>query len=182
MTIAAFMLQLDAASVEYLARLATVQTVTMICMVIFVALALAAAVMSYSTLKTADRTLAALEKVIDELAPRAEPLLDGLTRIATDTAAVADVARRKLNDVADTIEDVNLRLRRLADAAEGRVREFSAVVDVVQAEAEEVLLDAAATARGIHHAAQRLRSSSADLPAKTATDQEVAWPRTNAPK
>ena len=182
MTIAAMAPQLDAASVDALGRLATVQTVTMICMIIFVGLALAAALLSYSTLKTLDRTLGALEKVIDELAPRAEPLLDGLTRIATDAAAVTDISRRKLNDVAETVEDVSLRVRNLADAVEKRVRDFSAVVDVVQAEAEEILLDAAATARGIHHAAERLRNPSARLPAETAQDQEVAWPKMNAPK
>lgn len=182
MTIVAFTLQLDQGSAEALGRLATVQTVTMVCMVIFVALALAAALLSYSTMKTLDRTLGALEKVIDELAPRAEPLLDGLTRIATDAAAVTDVTRRKLNDVADTVEDVNQRVRGLVDAIEARLRNFTAVVDVVQAEAEEIMLDAAATARGIHHAAERLRNPSANVPARPATDREVAWPKTNVPK
>lgn len=170
MTIAVFMLQQDAAVTELLGRLATVQTVTMICMIIFVGLALAAAVMSYSTLKTLDRTLGALEKVIDELAPRAEPLIDGLTRVAVDSAAVTDIARRKLNDVTDTVEDLNLRIRRLADAVEQRVQDLGAVVDIVQTEAEEILLDAASTARGIHHAAQRLRGSPANLPTNPTTE------------
>lgn len=170
MTIAAFMLQQDAAVTEVLSRLATVQTVTMICMVIFVGFALAAAVLSYSTLKTLDRTLGSMEKVIAELAPRAEPLIDGLTRVAVDTAAITDVTRRKLNDLTDTAEDVNLRIRRLVDSVEERVTNLGAVVDVVQAEAEEVLLDAASTARGIHHATQRLRGSQANRPARPTTE------------
>jgi hypothetical protein len=40
------------------------------------------------------------------------------------------------------------------------VRQFGAVLDVVQAEAEEVLLDAAATAHGVHSAARALRQTS----------------------
>ena len=45
-----------------------------------------------------------------------------------------------------------------AQAVETRVKQFGAVVDVVQSEAEEILLDAASTAHGVHAAAEVLRS------------------------
>jgi hypothetical protein len=55
------------------------------------------------------------------------------------------------------VEDVNGRLRQATDAAEERLRRLATVLDVVQAEAEDMMLDATATARGVHEAAAALR-------------------------
>lgn len=166
----------DAALIDAVGRVATAQTVMMVCMVLVLVLAIGAALLSYNTMKTLGRTLRALEKVIDELAPRAEPLIDGVTRVAVDASAITETVRRKSNDLLETVEDVNERLRELTDAAEKRVRQIGTVLDVVQAEAEELMLDAAATARGVHEAAHVLREprrSSVRLPNRRApTDLE----------
>jgi uncharacterized protein YoxC len=149
--------QTDPELLHALGRIATAQTIMMIVALLFVLLAIAAGVLSYNTMKTLDRTLNALEKVVDELAPRAEPLIDGATRVAVDAAAITDSVRLKVNDLLDTVEDVNGRLRTVVDAAEQRVREFGTVLDVVQNEAQDLMLDAASTARGVHEAAQALQ-------------------------
>lgn len=149
--------QADPALVEAVARIATAQTVVMICTILVLLLAVGGALLSYNTMKRLSRTLRALEKVIDELAPRAEPLIDGVTRIAVDASAITEAVRRKTNDLFDTVDEVNERVRELTDAAEHRVRQIGTVLDVVQAEAEEIMLDAAATARGVHEAAHVLR-------------------------
>ena len=150
-------LQTDPELVRQLSRVATAQMVMMFGAVLFVLLGVLAAAMSYSTLKTLGRTLRSLEKVVDELAPRAEPLIDGATRVAVDTAAMTEAMRRRVNDVLDSTEDFHVRLRAASDAAEDRIRQFGAVLDIVQAETEGMLLGAASTARGIHTAAQALR-------------------------
>jgi hypothetical protein len=69
-----------------------------------------------------------------------------------------------VNDVMDTVHDVNRSMRRAAEATEARVRDFAAVLQVVQEEAEQILLDTAATARGLHATAESLRN----LPAASA--------------
>lgn len=148
--------QTDPAVLEQLSRIATAQTVMMFATAAMVVLAIGGALLSFSTLKTMGRTLRALEKVVDELAPRAEPLIDGATRVAVDSAAITESVRRRVNDLLDTAEDVNLRLRSATDAAEERVRQFGAVLDVVQSETEGMLLGAASTARGVQTAAKAL--------------------------
>ena len=71
----------------------------------------------------------------------------------------ANAASDSLSKITGTVEDLNKRLRAGVDAVEDRVKRFGAVVDVVQAEAEELLLDAASTAHGVHTTAQMLRGS-----------------------
>jgi uncharacterized protein YoxC len=150
-------LQTDPALAEHLGRIATAQMLMTVAAGVLVALAVGAAFLSYKTFKTLAHTLRELEKVIDQLAPRAEPLIDNMTRIAVDAGAITDSVRHRVEDVMDTVDDINTRLREATDAAEQRVREFGAVLEVVQKEAEQVLLDAASTARGFHTAANTLR-------------------------
>jgi methyl-accepting chemotaxis protein len=161
-------LQTDPAVLEQLNRIALAQTVLMIVALLLVVASGVGLLISFRSLKRLGRTLQALDKVVDELAPRAEPLIDGLTRVAVDASHITDAVRRKVNDVLDTVEDVNGRLREATEAAEQRVRQFGAVLDVVQKEAEDMLLEGASTARGVHTAARALRETSTrprgDLP------------------
>ncbi|MGH7470879.1 MAG: hypothetical protein ACRENP_23270 [Longimicrobiales bacterium] len=155
-------LQTDPVLLERLGRIASAQTILSVVAGLFALLAVGAGILSYKTFKTLARTLRSLERVIDQLAPRAEPLIDGVTRIAVDAGEVTSSVRKKVSEVLETVDDVNIRLRDATDAAEQRVRQFGAVLDVVQAEAEELLLDAAATARGVHSAARTLREPARD--------------------
>ena len=155
--IATSMVQADPALIEQIGRIATAQTVVMVIMVLLFLMAVGAAFLSYNTMKQLGRTLDSMEKVIDELAPRAEPLIDGATRVAVDAAAITESVRRKVGDALDTVEDVNGRLRVAVDTVEERLHRFGTVLDVVQTEAEEALLGAASTARGVSEAARALR-------------------------
>jgi hypothetical protein len=76
-----------------------------------------------------------------------------LIAVKKATGAATD----NLNKITGTVEDLSNRLRTGVDAVEDRVRRFGAVVDVVQTEAEELMLDAASTARGVHTAASMIR-------------------------
>ncbi len=154
------MVQTDPALLAYFSRIATALMVLAAVAVLFLVAAGIGLLLSFRTLKRLGRTLQSLDKVVDELAPRAEPLIDGLTRVAVDSAAVTESVRRKVNDVLDTVEDVNGRLREATESAEQRVRQFGAVLDIVQSEAEDMLLEAASTARGVHTAARALREPS----------------------
>lgn len=149
--------QPDPAVVEYLGRIATAQIIMMLIAVAMTLFAFAGVFLSYKLMKRLAHTLEALDKVIAELAPRAQPLLDGATRVAADASAITESLRRKITDVLDTVEHVNTRLRAATDAAEQKVQHFGAVLDVVQGEAEEMILGAASTARGIHTTARALR-------------------------
>jgi hypothetical protein len=57
----------------------------------------------------------------------------------------------------ETLHRANEGLRALVEEAEARARRFGAVVELVQTEAEDVLVDAASTARGVQATARVLR-------------------------
>ena len=90
-----------------------------------------------------------------------QPILDRANRIAGDAADASASARKQVDEILATVQTLNERLRSAGESAEVRVRDFAAVLDAVQGEAESVLLDTAATARGVHVTAERLRQPKA---------------------
>jgi methyl-accepting chemotaxis protein len=98
-----------------------------------------------------------MERGLDNLPARTEPMLAAVTRVTENAREVSDTVKVRVKDMLDNLEQINDRLKLGADAIEDRVKRFGVVVDVVQTEAEELLLDAASTARGVHTAAEQLR-------------------------
>ena len=103
------------------------------------------------------RLTSKIETQVDLIAPRAAPILDKVNGVAFSANDVADKVRKQVSELMETAEHVNRSLRDAVHEAEIRVREIGAVIDVVKAEAEEVMLDTAATARGLHVTAAALR-------------------------
>ena len=108
-------------------------------------------------LRTWIRFLHSVERAVERLSPHVEPLLGHATRVAEDASELTRAVRTSVEEMTGTLGEVNQRLRSAVHAAEDRVRQFGRVVDVVQEEVEDLLLDAAATARGVHVAAEALR-------------------------
>lgn len=133
-------------------------------MVMFVLLAIGGALQSLSTIRRFGRLIKELEVIMNRLVPRAEPLIDGLTKAATDVSEVTGAMKRDVEGVRLTVAEGNIMLRHLLQDAEVRVRRFGEVVDMVQSEAEGMLLDVASTARGVQTAAGRLRED--EVPAR----------------
>jgi uncharacterized protein YoxC len=152
------LLQTDPAVLAQLERIALAQTVMGVAAALIILLLLGAALLSFRTMRSAARLLRRVEKVAHEMAPRVDPLIEKATRIADDANDVSDSLRRKVHELTATLEELNVALRHAGRHAQQRVREFGAVVDVVQEEAEALLLDAAATARGVHTTAAALRT------------------------
>jgi uncharacterized protein YoxC len=148
---------IDPTIVVQLERIAISQMIIAACMLMILLAVIGGALMSYRTLRSAARLLRAFEQVVEEIVPRMDPLIEKATRIADDANDVTDSLRRKIHEATATLEELNLSLRRGGRAAEQRVREFGAVLEVVQEETESLLLDAAATARGVHTTAETLR-------------------------
>lgn len=141
-----------------LAWIAWAETATAAGTVLLAIMGLGLAVAGIFVLRAVNRALRSLERAIERLAPQTEPLLESVRRVADDAADVSRRVRQNADQVNDTLEELNGRLRSAIQSAEERVRHFGAVLDAVQAEVEEVLLDAAAAARGLHAAAATLRA------------------------
>lgn len=151
------LVQVDATAVQALERIATAQVIMAVAMGIIGLLAAGGGVFLLLETRRLRRLLRGLGATAEELRPRLIPLVDRVRDIADDVSGASDDVRRRLDALLHTVEDVNRSLRRGAAASEERVRRFGAVLDVVQTEAEELLLDAAATAHGVQETARRLR-------------------------
>jgi methyl-accepting chemotaxis protein len=165
---ALFAVQTDPAIVEQLERLVTTQIVVAVA---FAVMGLAVLGVAVGALLTIRKVTRILDRTTQQLSPRVDPILTNLARISDDAQDVAGALKYRLNDVLATVEDLNIRLREGADSVEKRVRQLGTVVDVVQTETEDMLLDAASAARGVHTASQVLRGGRAALPPDLEDDE-----------
>ncbi len=139
--------------------IATSQVIMAVAMILILAIAAAAGVMLFSALRSVLRTVRSLQS---ELTPKVEPLLGQVTQIAEKANQVADDLRQDVDTVHDTVAEINRRVRHAADATEQRLRRLGAVLDIVQEEAEKLLIETTATARGAQAAARALREARND--------------------
>ncbi len=159
LTVAAVLQQAPAVQLQ-LERIAWSQIVMAVALGLVTLAMLGMAVAAFLLFRSARKAIGSVQHQVQAMLPKAEPLLAAAGKVASDATTVSTAARERAEEVLATVKDLNERLRELATETEGRVRDFGAVLDVVQAEAREILLDAAATARGVHTTAEAIAASS----------------------
>ena len=164
-TAAAVLVQ-DAALGAQLDRIAWSQIVMASGMIVVTLTILASGVAAFLLFRSVRKLIRAVEAQARALAPRAEPLLTAASKVASDATGVSGAVKERVDEVLQTVQELNVRMRELAAETETRVRDFGAVLDVIQAETRELLLDAAATARGVHATAEALQAGRARGPAR----------------
>lgn len=146
-------MQTDAIA-DQLNRIGDIQMVMAIATSILALFALAiAAAALFAVLKVRK----AMERGLDMLPAKTDPMIAAATRVTENAREVSDTVKVRVKDLLDNLESISNRLKAGTDAVEDRIKRFGVVVDVVQTEAEDLLLDAASTARGVHTAAEKLR-------------------------
>ena len=100
----------------------------------------------------------AMARGMDNLPAKADPMIAAVTRVTENAREVSDTVKVRVKDIMANLEDITERLKTGADSVEERIKRFGVVVDVVQEEAEKLMLDAASTARGVHTASETLRA------------------------
>ena len=165
-------MQTTDAIINQLDRMADIQVFMAVSLSIVALFALAIA---FTALLALIKVRKVMERTLDELNPKSQPIMAALTRVAENAREVSDTVKVRAKDLMDTVDDINERLKNGADAVEGRVRDFGVVVDVVQGEAERLMVEAASTARGVQTAREALRGRRpADLPpADVDPDEDV---------
>ena len=158
------MLVLQASEAVLADRLGTIMWAQVIMAAIMVLCALAVLAAAVAVWMLARRAMREVEQTRDRLLPHVTPLLSRATSIADDVRSVTAGFRDDAEGVHDTVRDVLERSRRATDSLEERVRRFGLVLDVVQEQAESLLLDAASTAQGVHAAARALREEEPRAP------------------
>lgn len=134
--------------------IATSQIIMAVAMVVILVIVAAGGVLLFSTVRSLMRTVRTLQR---DLTPRAQPLLDQATELAEKANRMADELHQDVDSVHDTVAEINRRVRHAADATEQRLRRLGAVLDIVQEEAQKLLVETTATARGAQAAARALR-------------------------
>jgi methyl-accepting chemotaxis protein len=156
------MLQVDLRTLEALERIAVAQIVMATVLGLLGLLALGAGIFALLEIRRARRAVYGLSRKLDDLTPRLAPLIDRAVHLSDDLAAMTDNVRRKVDDLLHTAETLNRSVQRGSAATQERLQRFAAVLDIAQAEAEELLLDAAATAHGMQETARVLRERTGD--------------------
>jgi hypothetical protein len=103
------------------------------------------------------RRLRSVDKALDEIGRDARPVLDRARAVGENLNFIVMSVRKEVDRVSDTISIANDRLEDALEAAEERVQELGALIDVVQGEVEDTLLTATSALRGIRTGARMLR-------------------------
>jgi hypothetical protein len=127
------------------------QIVIAIALLVLGATAIAAAL---GARKAYRKALGQFEKLRVDL----EPLLRGANTVGENVARISSTAREEAERVQRGMAAAQRRAEAAAEAAEVRVGELNALLDVVQEEAEELFIGTAATLRGARVGALTFRS------------------------
>jgi uncharacterized protein YoxC len=118
-----------------------------------------------------------LDKVYGDI----NPLMRHASAIADNVDYISTAIRVDVQQVSQTVAAVNQRLQQAADAAEDRIKQLNALLDVVQEEAESAFVTTASTIRGvqtgINQAFDEEDWSDGDYDEGRADDREKPRPR-----
>ncbi len=114
------------------------------------------AVVSVFLLVVALALVLQVKKFLASLQQHVQPVTDRARVAAENVEYISAVVREDVQRVRTSVSDLSDRLKKASDRMEERVEEFNALMDVVQDEAESVLLDTAAVVRGVRAGAQTM--------------------------
>ena len=136
------------------------------------------AVVSVFLLVVALTLVLQVKKLLASLQKHVQPVTDRARVAAENVEYISAVVREDVQSVRASVSGLSDRLKEASDRMEERVEEFNALMDVVQDEAESVLLDTAAVVRGVRAGAQTMgggvagATSGGDAQASTPLDGE----------
>lgn len=150
---------------------AALDLATLILLSLLVAIFLAVLYVGLGLLRASRRAVAALEDYRLDMAP----ILDRGRAVAENVEFVSNVARRDFERLRAHLDGLAERLGEASDDMEDRIHEFNALLEVVQGEAEDLFIDAAATVRGVKTGARELGAGSTDRGDQVAAADEAVW-------
>jgi uncharacterized protein YoxC len=90
-----------------------------------------------------------VSEMLDKIYGDINPLMRHASAIADNVDYISTAIRVDVQQVSQTVAAVNQRLQQAADAAENRIKQLDALLDVVQEEAESAFVTTASTIRGV---------------------------------
>lgn len=105
------------------------------------------------------RSLDTMDEALKSVGRDARPALDRARAVGENLNFIVMSVRREVDRVSDTIAGANERLEEALEAAEDRVQDLTALIDVVQGEVEDTVLSATSALRGLRTGARMLKRS-----------------------
>ena len=133
-------------------------TVTAIATVVAALIAVGLAVFALPLMRQASRTGAAVERFLNLLEKDSKPLIEDARSMVSEANQAVMKLRSEIDGVVETSRDIRTRVGNAADAAEGRLLDLEALLDVFQEEVEETVLDISAALRTTRRGSSILRS------------------------
>ena len=103
--------------------------------------------------------LVQLKKLLGAIQQQVQPGTDRARVAAENVEYVSAMVREDVQKIRGSVSGLSGRLKEASERMEERVEEFNALMDVVQDEAEAVLLDTASVVRGVRAGAQTMSES-----------------------
>ena len=115
-----------------------------------------------------------LKRSSDHLQKRLDPILERGLEVTANMEFISSAVRMDVQRVSESVRSLSDRLQGASDRMEERVQEFNALMEVVQAEAEDVFIGSAAAARGVRAGARVLHGPEQVRPADDRAASEDA--------
>jgi uncharacterized protein YoxC len=145
----------QAAGGESLAMAADIAIVVVAAAVVILAL-----VMAWVLLRV-NRTLKEVRSGVHQ---NLGPVSDRARSISDNVEFITQALRTDVERLNASVKALSDRLQQASDRMEERIEDFNALMEVVQAEAEDIFLDTAATVRGVRHGATSIVAPGESLP------------------
>ena len=126
--------------------LATAEAISTIVLTLGVLGVLVAVISVLGQLKKLTRSVG---EVTDRLEKDAGPVLERAKSVAENVDFITAAVRTDIQKVNESVAQLNDRLQQASERMEERIQDFTALVEVLQSEAEELALDTAAAVRGV---------------------------------
>lgn len=103
------------------------------------------------------RTMQRVERGVAQAWRELTPAVNNVNEVSQRVREISDSVRDDMDRVNETVAAVTDRVQHALVASEERIGEFSALLDVVQDEAEQLFVSTASTVRGVRDGAKAFR-------------------------
>jgi hypothetical protein len=100
--------------------------------------------------------------LIRQVQSHIDPVMGHVRDVGENVNYMSSAVRADVQQVTELLDSTRRRLNRASDAAEHRIREFNALLGVMQEEAERLFIDTASAARGVKAGTESYRASRAN--------------------
>lgn len=122
-----------------------------------IVIALALIFVALLVIPIAIKARAAVKRLNSIAAKDIRPILQHGEKIGENVSEMSSTVRKDVELLHGTIVDAQKKVSHAADLASDRINQFSALMELVQEEAESLFVDSASIVRGVQVGAERLR-------------------------